>query len=587
MLIKSAFLKKIFPYAGMVIVVIVVGYFARQNHNTCEQNVVTQTEHQLLDTVRYEGGLLNEYAFNLTQELELLAGEELVQDSFSYRSGKPAQAGFLLLEDSYKDVKSLATSLTMIDAAGRVIDEVPVAGNAGKDISVEVDVAQGLAGQRQGAGRLVKTVSGDLVLAYDQPVFSQGKFLGLLRAVVRLETLQAMLTRERGGDTYSFILDRENRFLSYPETHYLGENLLALLKDNNLSLNESRLAPLLEKMKTGADGYGTCLLFPLDSPHQAEAVVVAFTHVRFGAEVWSLVHVIDYDAVAKPINTNARDNLVFAVFVVLLLCLSGAFFLREERRKNLELQRLYDNLAKNHEALRSTQAMLIQSAKMESVGKLAAGVAHEVKNPLAVILLGVRYIKDHIGPGDEHVPLFLTDIEHAVERADTIIKGLLDFSSTSRVEMQTLNIQEVVEHSLLLTKHLLKEKGIRVTTDFGKYLPLVDVDPNKVEQVCINLVLNAIQAMPSGGELRVNTHRDKSDDGRGWVVVAIEDTGTGMSERVLNELFVPFMTTKRGAGGTGLGLSIVKNIMELHGGRVVLKNINEGHGVQASLWFKI
>jgi signal transduction histidine kinase len=200
--------------------------------------------------------------------------------------------------------------------------------------------------------------------------------------------------------------------------------------------------------------------------------------------------------------------------------------------------------------------------------------------------MGVEYLKANFKLQDEDAAGCLDDIENAVVRADTVIKGLLDFSSISKLEVTVQEINSLIDKSLLLVKHVREKNNVRVTRDFGKDIPAVSIDGNRIEQVFVNLFMNAIQAMPSGGELRIRTFRVGSSDKRQGVVVQIEDTGTGMPESVLKDLFVPFTTTKRSAGGTGLGLSIVKNIMEMHGGRITLENKTGGHGVRATLWFK-
>jgi signal transduction histidine kinase len=579
------FLKKIFPYAGMLLVVIVVGYFARKNHNYFEKSIVDQTRAQLLVTARLKARSLGQQVLNLTQELEILSGEEVVQEAFSYRYGKTKHAGFSLMEDSYRDIKSLAASLSMIDAKGEIIYEVPSKDNIGRDLSSEVDVRKGLADHHAQASGIMHTASGMPVLTFDQPVFSQDKFVGLLRSVISLETLQAVVNSHEGEDAYFFLTDQDGRLLSYPDRHYLGQYLSKLFDDNHLPLENSGFKTLMEKGARGEDGSGISQLFPLDSPHKAEEVIVAFSPVFFGGNAWSLVVGKDYDSVSGPVNRNARDNIIFAGFVIFALCFSAAAFYLDQKKKNVELQRLYENLEKNLEELRSTQSLLIQSAKMESVGKLAAGVAHEVKNPLAIILMSTTYLKNNVKSRDEQVAAFLDDIENAVKRADTIVKGLLDFSSELEIRAQDVHI--LIDRSFSLAKHLLVENKIQVVEDFGEDLPEVNIDRNKIEQVFVNLIMNSIQAMPFGGELRVKTFREGSGEGQHWVVVRIEDTGTGMPGSVLKDLFVPFVTTKRSEGGTGLGLSIVKNIMELHGGRIALENKAEGQGVRATLWFKI
>ena len=201
----NIFFKKILPYAGMIIAVIIVGYLARQNHNSFEKIIVTQARRQLLQAVRIEGRLLSQRVSNLTQELEILSENTEVQAAFLSAPGTKNNLGFSQLDDSYKDVKSLADSLSMIDAKGIVIYEAPIKKNAGKDLSSEADVRKVLTDRRVLASGVIRKSSGESVLVYDQPVFKQDKFVGLLKAVIRLETLQAFVSRHEGEDYYSFL----------------------------------------------------------------------------------------------------------------------------------------------------------------------------------------------------------------------------------------------------------------------------------------------------------------------------------------------------------------------------------------------
>ena len=579
--------KKTLPYIGMIIVMIVVGYFAKQSHDNFEKTMVSQVRRQLFDSVRLESRLLNQRLLDLTREVEMLSRESVVQEVFSDSYSKTTEERFFFLENSCKNIKSLATSLRLLDARGVVIYKAPYKDDLGKDIASEIEGQQKLTGLHVPASRIINTTSGAPVLILDQPIFRQNKFVGQIRAVIRLETLHSRLSREDGGDMYSFLLDQEGYFLSYPDEHYLGKRIKTLFEDNKISLKESRFEAVMERIQKGEEGSGGCQLFSLDSPHKAQEVIVAFSPVFFGEKTWFLITVIDYDAIARPLNKNVKDNIVFAGIVIFVLFLSAFAFYWDQKKENDELQRLYEDQAKNLEKLKSTQSLLIQSGKMEVVGKLAAGVAHEVKNPLAVILLAVGYLKNHITSEDERVPVFLEDIKNAVNRADRIVKGLLDFASISELEKSAQDVHVFIEKSLLLVKSLLVEKHIHVLRDFGDKIPVVSLDGNKIQQVFVNLFMNAVQAMPFSGELFIKTFREGTGDGKHWVVIQIEDSGIGIPEGVVKDLFVPFVTTKRVMGGTGLGLSIVRNIMEMHGGKATLGNKKEGQGVRATLWFKI
>ena len=256
-----------------------------------------------------------------------------------------------------------------------------------------------------------------------------------------------------------------------------------------------------------------------------------------------------------------------------------------ERKKVIEIENLYNELKKAHSELKATQFRLTQAKKMQIIGKLASGVAHEVKNPLAIIVQGIDYLSKKVKIDDKNVTLTLSDMIDAAERANDIIKGLLDFSSLSKVELKLENLNSIIESSLLLVKNYLNLYHIELVKDFEKNIPQIMLDKNRIEQVFINLFMNAIQAMPRGGQLRVRTYVQETKKEGKTVVSEIEDTGPGIPEDVLGKIFEPFFTTKHGKEGTGLGLSIVKNIIEMHNGKIDIQDKKSG-GLKATTIFK-
>jgi len=230
--------------------------------------------------------------------------------------------------------------------------------------------------------------------------------------------------------------------------------------------------------------------------------------------------------------------------------------------------------------LRKTQDQLIQAAKMQVVGGLASGVAHEVKNPLAIILQGVEYLEKKIPADDKNISFALTNIKAAVERADNIVRSLMDFSRASKLDMEPANLNFVIERSLGLLKNHFDKYHILLTKDMKQDIPDVKIDKNKIEQVLINLLMNSVQAMPNGGNILIKTYKSGSQ-----VAVEIEDSGAGIPKEAMAKIFDPFFTTKRNQGGTGLGLSVVKSIVEMHNGQIEIKNKTAG-GVRVKLVFK-
>ncbi len=251
-----------------------------------------------------------------------------------------------------------------------------------------------------------------------------------------------------------------------------------------------------------------------------------------------------------------------------------------------ERKKAEQDLKRSNEELRSANLQLIQAEKMESVGRLAAGVAHEVKNPLATIKMGVDFLIKKFAHTDANVHLILNEMNDAVYRANTVVRGLLDFSATKELNLKLVRINSIVDLSLLLVRHDLDSKQIKVIRDFATDIPPFDLDVNKIQQVFINVFLNAIYAMQPEGTLAVRTYFKKLDPKNAVIFADIEDTGTGIPEDKLLRVFDPYFTTKPQGEGTGLGLTVSQKIMELHHGTIKIGNRREG-GARVSLIFKM
>jgi two-component system NtrC family sensor kinase len=234
------------------------------------------------------------------------------------------------------------------------------------------------------------------------------------------------------------------------------------------------------------------------------------------------------------------------------------------RRGQEELERSQQMLAK----LEQTQAQLIQSEKMASLGLLAGGVAHEINNPLTVIR-GRTELMLASTPGDAPVRKSLDLVLTESDRIAKIVRGLLDFSREhgSR-EMTLINLNHVVEQTLELTSHIMKVENVEIVTELEAELPMVLANAGRLQQVFMNVAVNALQAMPQGGKLHVRTW-----PGETRVHVSFADTGCGIPEDVLPRIFEPFFTTKAEGEGTGLGLAVSHGIMKAHGGDINIHSV--------------
>lgn len=256
-----------------------------------------------------------------------------------------------------------------------------------------------------------------------------------------------------------------------------------------------------------------------------------------------------------------------------------------------DLIKAVEDLKRSHRELKETQLQMMEMEKMQTLGQLAAGVAHEVKNPLAILRMGVEYLQNSAGGKEGPQGEILRDMSDAIQRADSIIMGMLDFSAHRQIDMKPLDLNDLLEESLRLVQHQFKGSGHVIERDFGEQLPRSLGDVNKLKQVFVNLFTNAAHAMPDGGTLKISTHpadvqkrlrevehEEGSRDmvfhqaGERDLVVEVADTGTGIPEDKLPRVFEPFFTTKSAGQGTGLGLSVTRKIIELHHGRLEIEN---------------
>lgn len=218
-----------------------------------------------------------------------------------------------------------------------------------------------------------------------------------------------------------------------------------------------------------------------------------------------------------------------------------------------------------------TQKQLIQSEKLAALGIVAAGIAHEVKNPLAIIIQGVEYLKSSTG-SDTHLVEVINKINKSAFRADSIIKGLLSFTRQMPIQAQQVDIGPVIEETLSFIEHQLKLKHIKLVTQFSPDLPKVTIDINQIKQVFLNILLNAIDAMQDGGTLTISADAAGSAPAERQLRIIVADTGCGIASDKLEKVFDPFYTTKDSTGNAGLGLSITKGIIDKHHGTVRIES---------------
>jgi two-component system NtrC family sensor kinase len=224
---------------------------------------------------------------------------------------------------------------------------------------------------------------------------------------------------------------------------------------------------------------------------------------------------------------------------------------------------LEDKVTEKTEELRKAQDQLIQTAKLTSLGKLAAGIAHEVNNPLTSILINSHLVAEKLSE-DDHFQENMRLIIDETARCGAIVKGLLDFSRQTPPEKNIFDLNEVVENTLQMLRSQILVHEIQVKKDLDRELPEIMIDVNQIKQVFTNMILNALDATPKGGWLTVRSQMASDNQ---FVEITFQDTGHGIEKGNIGKIFDPFYTTK-GMVGTGLGLSVSYGIMQRHGGTI-------------------
>jgi len=335
--------------------------------------------------------------------------------------------------------------------------------------------------------------------------------------------------------------------------------------------------------------------------------------------VWLTVDIADRPAIANPWLPAWNTAIMGSWFVVVVLLLAAlklttvnleqTVLQRTENLRNEiaercraegqltqsnteltaireQLQRSLADLQQSHAALQKTQLQLIEAAKMESIGRLATGIAHEVKNPLMTLSLATDYFCQR-GPASADEAALLQDMKDAVQRAGNIINLLLDYSKPRPLERSREDINGIIENSLNLMRHQLLKQHVAVVLHLQPNLPALSLDRNRMQHAFLNLFTNAMQAMPDGGTITVRTHTPPPEDSKSaHVIVEVDDTGPGIPQEHLTRAFEPFFTTKQPGQGTGLGLSIVQKIVQIHGGIISIGNRPEG-GARVALKFNL
>ena len=286
------------------------------------------------------------------------------------------------------------------------------------------------------------------------------------------------------------------------------------------------------------------------------------------AELWQLLKNLNVakGVVEKEIDCTVQKGEVIPLEI-------GATLLNDEDGTFLGYVVLFKDLSE----VRSLRKEIARSQRLASVGRLAAGVSHEIRNPLSSIKGFATYFKERYYDVPENQQISNLMIQE-VDRLNRVVGQLHEFARPITVSRKSIQIKAFLKDSLKLIERQASEANISIRTDFDSEIDEILIDSDRINQVLLNLYLNAIESMDNGGSLTVTLAKNSKKNG---IEIKISDTGTGITEDDLSHIFDPYFTTK--ASGTGLGLAIVHNIIEAHGGEITIDS-HLGQGTDVTIF---
>lgn len=300
--------------------------------------------------------------------------------------------------------------------------------------------------------------------------------------------------------------------------------------------------------------------------------------IRDGAKI---LGIIDVESSSRHAFTHNDFIALESLAGILASVITSADQYQRLQSTVSQLRAMQVELRNRMEAQRSAENRLIQAAKLAAVGEMAAGIAHELNNPLTSVTGFSELAMENLAKdSDAYADLELVLKE--ARRARDVVRRLLDFARQSESVRARASLNEVIEDVVALSRHLLHTNGVDLKVTLQPDLPWISMDSNQMKQVLLNLVHNALQAMPDGGEMEIKSETASRNRNAG-VMVSVCDTGIGIPPAEQARIFEPFYTTKGNQGGTGLGLSVTYGIVTDHGGQIDVES-QPGIGSKFMVW---
>ena len=369
-----------------------------------------------------------------------------------------------------------------------------------------------------------------------------------------------------------------------PYDEQLRDNLIEALRLNQVkeSFQNEIDSPITQDVTLGGKHYKVfyravqlgriyCLLRPMETIADAKRTLTLYM-LGIAIVVTALVALISH-RIGKNITEPIKELVGFTEQVA-----EGNLDEQSEVKTHDEIGDLTIAFNQMTEELKQSRDKLIQAERLATAGKMSASFAHEIRNPLSSMRMLSQMLQQKPETSDEQQKSLQYILEE-IERIDNIVKGLMDFASPTKLHLERQSLTPVLQSVLTLMEANLTHHQIALSLDLAPDLLDFNFDTDKIKQAFMNVVLNAMEAMPQGGTLTISTFQENED-----VCIRVCDTGIGISEDDIEHLFEPFFTRK--TKGTGLGLANVKRIVEEHGGTVDIESVHN-EGTTVSLWLPL
>ena len=478
--------------------------------------------------------------------------------------------GTAVLKLFYETNQARIMEISRVDEKGVIRDDFPDRNAVGLDISHQKHIVTLMRDHKPVISEVFRTIEGVESIALHVPVVQRAEFKGSVEILVDFKSLaKRYLDVIKIGETgYPWVISQAGTILYTPVPGFTGKSALETSKDNPSAV------ALLNAMLQGREGTAEYTSQRIGVRHVSPMKKYAvFVPVRLGNTFWSICVASSEEDVFKDLTTF-RNKLVLGMSVLFLISVAlstlaaRAWLIVKEEEKNV----------RSELEIARQRSQLAHLSRVTMLGELSGSIAHEVSQPLTAILSNAQaaqMLLDQSEPDLNEVRDILRDIVTDDQRAGEIIRRLRLLLKRGEVQLQPVNANELVREVLKLMRSELIDRGVTVSTDLASSLPTLQGDRVELQQVLINLVANACDAMAEmPSEARTLTIRTRLD-GDACVLISVCDAGPGIAEGKLEQVFEPFFTSK--ANGMGLGLSVCRTIINAHGGKLWAEH-NSGRG---------